>query len=133
MARRPVLVTIIGLLVIVIGVIQSLIGSLFLANQNDAQVLSDSGATSEQLSSLGTVLLLTGVISVIAAFSLLRGRRWARLLLLLVELGQIVGGVYALVTFTGQQQTNGIVSIAGGVIVIYFLYFTDKARTFFAR
>ena len=51
----------------------------------------------------------------------------------LLEVGQIVGGIYILVNLDNTHQANGIGQIAGGLIVLYFLFGTEKAKSYFAH
>ena len=131
--RRPLLVTIISIVMIVVGAFQALIGITVLVERNDATFLADADITSSQATGFGTSLLVIGVLSIVLAFGLLRGSRIARALIGLVEVAQIASGVYALVKLDSTRQASAIGTIIGGLIVLYFLFGTDKAKQFFAR
>ena len=71
--------------------------------------------------------------AVLLAFALLNGSRFARGLIGLLELVQIAAGVYVLVKLDSNHQAAAIGQIVGALIVLYFLFGTDKAKSFFAR
>lgn len=130
--RRPFLVTIISLLMIVTGALQVLFGVVFLANRDDQAFLNDAEITTADLTRLAVVLLVVGAVSVLLAFSLLRGSRVARALVALVELAQIAGGIYTIAELDSGHRASGIGAIVGAVLVLYFLFGTQKAKAFFA-
>jgi uncharacterized membrane protein HdeD (DUF308 family) len=130
--RRPVLVTLICLLLIVTGVFQVLFGAIFFANRDDASFLQDAGVDSSELTNLGIFLVIVGAVSVVLAFSLWRGSRVARAFVALVMLCQIAGGFYTLTALDSGHRASGLAAILGAVIVLSFLFGTQKARAFFA-
>ena len=131
--KRPVLVTVIGIIMIVVGLLQFGAGILLVSQRNDATVLADANATTSELTSIAAALLVIGALSVLLAFGLLNGSRVARGLIGLLELAQIVGGIYILVNLDNTNQASGIGQIAGGLIVLYFLFGTEKAKSYFAH
>jgi len=131
--KRPVLVTVIGIVMIVVGLLQVGVGILLVSQRNDATVLADANVTTSELTSIAVSLLVIGSLSVLLAFALLNGSRIARALIGLLELGQIAGGIYILVKLDSSHQSSGIGQIVGGLIVLYFLFGTEKAKAYFAR
>ena len=131
--KRPFLVTIISIVMIVVGLFQAVIGITVLANRNDTTFLADADVTTSQATTLGTSLLIVGTLAVLLAFGLLRGSRIARAVIGLVEVAQIAAGIYALVEFDATRRASAVGSIIGALIVLYFLFGTDKAKHFFAR
>jgi predicted PurR-regulated permease PerM len=131
--KRPVLVTVIGIVMIVVGLLQVGVGILLVSQRNDATVLADANATTNELTSIAVGLLVVGAISVLLAFGLLNGSRVARGLIGVLEIGQIAAGVYMLVKLDSTYQGSAIGQIIGALIVLYFLFGTEKAKTYFAR
>ena len=131
--RRPFLVTVISIVMIVIGLFQMGIGITVLVERNDDTFLTDADMTTSQATGFGIALLVIGTLSVLLAFGLLRGSRLSRALIGLVEVSQIVSGIYALVKLDSNRQASAIGMIVGALIVLYFLFGTDKAKAFFAR
>ena len=76
--RRPFLVTIIGIVMILVGLLQVGAGILLLSQRNDTTVLADANATTNELTSIAVTLLVIGAISVLLSFALLNGSRLAR-------------------------------------------------------
>jgi holin-like protein len=130
--KRPFIVTIISIVMFLAGLFQLLIGAVVLANRNDDQFLSDAEATSSEVTTLGIVLLVVGVVSVLVAIGLWGGSKFARALAALSALGQVATGVYTLVQLDSSHRASGIGMIAGSLIVLYLLFGTDKAKRFFA-
>jgi hypothetical protein len=131
--KRPVLVSVIGIVMIIVGLLQVGVGILLVSQRNDATVLADANVTTSELTSIAVTLLVIGALSVVLAFALLNGSRIARALIGLLELGQIAGGIYILVKLDSSHQASGIGQIVGGLIVLYFLFGTEKAKAYFAR
>jgi len=131
--RRPFLVTVISIVMIVIGLFQMGIGITVLVERNDDTFLTDADMTTSQATGFGIALLVIGTLSVLLAFGLLRGSRLSRALIGLVEVSQIASGIYALVKLDSTRQASAIGMIVGALIVLYFLFGTDKAKAFFAR
>ena len=131
--KRPVLVNVIGVVMIVVGLLQVGTGILLVSQRNDANVLADANATTSELTSIAVTLLVIGALSVLLAFGLLNGSRFARALIGVLELGQIAGGIYILVKLDSSHQASGVGQIVGGLIVLYFLFGTEKAKAYFAR
>jgi hypothetical protein len=130
--RRPVLVTLISLLLMLTGLIQVLFGIVFFANRDEPEFLQDAGVDSSELRNLAVLLVVVGAVSVFLAFSLLRGSRVARALVALVMIAQIAGGIYTLAQLDSGHRASGLGAMIGAVVVLYFLFGTPKARAFFA-
>lgn len=131
--KRPFLVTVISVVMIVIGLFQAVIGITVLVERNDDTFLTDADITSSQATGFGIALLVIGTLSVLLALGLLRGSRLSRALIGLLEVSQISSGIYALVKLDSTRQTSAIGTIVGALIVLYFLFGTDRAKAFFAR
>ena len=131
--KRPVLVTVIGVLAVLTGIVQVGFGSIMLGMRNDAKFLADADVTTKQATAYGAVLIGVGVLTVLFAIGLLKGSRLSRDLIGLMELASIAGGIYAIVALDSARKASGAGSIVGAVIVLYFLFGTEKAKAFFAK
>ena len=69
--KRPFLVTVISIVMIVIGLAQMGIGITVLVERNDDTFLTDADMTSSQATGFGIALLVIGTLSVLLAFGLL--------------------------------------------------------------
>ena len=130
--RRPLIVTIISILSFLSGLFQIAIGAVLLANRNDQSFLDEARASTSEVTNLGVVLLVIGLLTLLVAIGLWTGSRFARALAGLVAAGQIVGGVYTIVKLDSSEQATGIGMILGSVLLLYFLFGTEKAKRFFA-
>ena len=116
--KRPLLVTIIGIVMILVGLLQVGFGILFLSQRNDATALADANVTTNEPTSIAISLIVIGAVSVVLAFALLNGSRFARVLIGLLEVGQIVGGVYLLFKLDSSHRASAIGQIVGAEMLI---------------
>ena len=131
--KRPVMVTVIGVLAILTGIAQLGFGGLLLGLRKNAKFLADSTMTTNKVTYYAAALLAVGFLTVVFAVGLLKGSRLSRDVIGLMELCGIAGGVYAVVALDTARRSSGIGSIVGAVIVLYFLFGTQKAKAFFAK
>lgn len=131
--KRPVFVTIVGSLGIVLGTAQGALGLAVIA-------LHISGARTEVVNftsgtglAIGVACIVVGVLGVLFAIGLLRGSRVARGLLGISQPAQIGVSIYALAALDSSRRPAAIAGIVGSLIVLYFLFGTEKAKAFFAK
>jgi hypothetical protein len=130
--RRPVLVTVIGVLAVLGGIAQVVFGAVLLSLRHDATFLADANITTDQVMPMAIASMVIGVFTVLFAIGLLKGSRLSRNLVGLMELLQIGAGVYALAALDSGHRATAIGTIAGAVVVLYFLFGTQKSKEFFA-
>ncbi|MFM2077643.1 MAG: hypothetical protein RJA49_1533 [Actinomycetota bacterium] len=131
--KRPVLVTVIGVLAILGGIAQAAFGGLLMTLRNDAQFLSDSKMTTDKVTYLAVGCMVVGVLTVLFAVGLLKGSRVSRDLIGLMELLQLGVGIYIVVALDASHRSTAFGNIAGSLVVLYFLFGTQKAKAFFAK
>ena len=131
--KRPVIVTVMGVLLLLGSLVQLGTGALVIAKHNDADLLSEANISTSHATIIGIVLLVFGLFSFVLAVGLFRGSRGARNLIGLGQLLQIGGGIYAAVKLTGDHRSSAIGSIGGAVVVLYMLFGTEKAKEYFAN
>jgi hypothetical protein len=131
--KRPVVVTIIGILAVLTGIAQVGFGALILGLRDDAKFLADAEITTNKATYFAIALMAIGVLTVVFAIGLLKGSRLSRALIGLAELGSMAGGIYAVAALDSARRSAGIGSIAGAVVVLYFLFGTEKSKAFFAK
>ena len=123
--RRPGLVTLLLILVVIEGLFSIVIGLLFVLARDSATVNGDlvaDGATGS------SVALWLGILLI--ARGLANGNGFARLLVAAVTVVNIVGGLWLLVAHPGAARWSTLASILLGVIVLAILY-SPKASAFF--
>ncbi len=131
--KRPVLVTVIGVLAVLGGVAQAAFGGLLFGLRNDETFLADANITSDKVTPIAIGAIVIGVLTVIFAIGLLKGSRLSRDLVGLMEVLQLGVGIYIVAALDSSHRATAIGNIVGAVIVLYFLFFTDKAKAFFAK
>ena len=130
--KRPLMVTVIGVLAMLTGLAQLGFGALLLGLRKDAKFLADASMTTNKVTYFAGALLAVGLLTAVFAIGLLKGSRLSRDVIGLMELCGIGGGVYAAVALDTARKSSGIGTIVGAVIVLYFLFGTDKANASFA-
>ena len=131
--KRPVMVTIIGVLMVLAGLGQLVLGAVLMANRNDATFLDDANSTSSTVTGIGIGLLLVGALSVLLSIGMFKGSRLSRDLIGVLEAGQVGVAVYTIVALDQSHRSGAVGSIVGALVVLYFLFGTDKAKTYFAK
>jgi hypothetical protein len=131
--KRPVLVTVIGIIGIVGGVAQTVFGAILVGLRNDEKFLADADIKSSAATAIAITCIIVGLLTVLFAIGLLKGNRVARGLLGVSEVAQAGLGVYGLVALDASRRASSIGSIVGALVVLYFLFGTDKAKAFFAK
>jgi hypothetical protein len=131
--KRPVLVTVIGVLAILGGIAQVGFGGVLLGFRNDATFLADAKMTTDKVTYIAIALMVIGALTVLFAIGLLKGRRLSRDLIGLMELLAIGTGIYIIAVLDASHRASAIGNIVGSVIVLYFLFGTQKAKAFFAK
>lgn len=131
--KRPVLVTIIGVIGVVGGVAQAVFGGILLGLRNDQAFLADAKIESSAATAIAVACMVVGVLSVVLSLALLKGNRVARGLLGVSQAAQIGISVYTLATLDASRRAASVGTIVTGLVVLYFLFGTDKAKAFFAK
>ncbi|MGH9271447.1 MAG: hypothetical protein ACRDZ2_09245 [Ilumatobacteraceae bacterium] len=126
--RRPVLLGIVTILMIIAGVIAIISGIIAIVLRNNAEVDVTPGTAV----GIGIAAIISGLISIALAMALRRGSRIARTLVAIYEVLHIIGLVIALIRYGhGTYLTSAIISIVFALIVLYYLYGTQGSREFF--
>jgi len=131
--KRPVIVTIIGVLGIISGIGQAIFGAVVIGMRNKATFLDEANLKAGSALAIGVVFLIVGILTFVFALGLLKGSRVARGLLGISEVAQLAAGIYGVAALGSSHRASAISTIVGALIVLYFLFGTDKAKAFFAK
>ncbi len=131
--KRPVIVTFIGVLTILTGIVQGAVGGMLLAVRTDQKVLTDNDVSTGEVTGLGIAFIILGVLAIALAVGLLKGSRISRNLVGLVGVLHIAGGIYVAVTMDAEHRSSAIGGIGGTAVMLFFLFGTEKAKAFFAK
>lgn len=132
--RRPGLVTLLLILVVIEGLVSIFVGLLFVLARDSATVNGDltaAGATGSSVALwLGILLIVIGVVYLLVARGLATGNGFARLVVAAVTLVNIASGIWLMIAHPGGARWSTVASILLGVIVLAILY-SPKASAFF--
>ena len=114
--RRPIGVTIVAVLLFVTGIIGVIagIGGLVAGVNGTSAVVEGTAVNNYGVAILGGWLLLSGILSIVLAFGILRGNRVARIIVTILQILNLVSFVTTLVQggATWAVIVNGILQIA---------------------
>jgi hypothetical protein len=129
-ARRPGSVTVVVVLTLISGIL-TLLGALFLLLLGGAASLA-SNVTGVAVLVFGILYLIFGIITIAVGVGLRNGSRFARILVTILMVIDILGGIANLIWFRNNQTlTSGIITIIVSVVVLVLLY-NRRASEFFA-
>lgn len=131
--KRPILVTVIGVVGIIGGIAQTAFGALLIGLRNDEAFLADADIESGSVVAIAVACVVVGVLTVVFAIGLLKGSRVARALLGVSELSRIGLGIYTIAALDAERRPAAVGNILTALVVLYFLFGTQKAKQFFAR
>ena len=129
--HRPTGITIISILMIIGGIILLFTGitPLFLG----PLISIDSDGSTSELGLLitigGLVLVGLGIASIIVSWGLLKGKRWARTITLIIS---IIAIIFAIVSLVSNGDLVHVIPVIIYGIIIYYM-FTDKVKLFFGK
>ena len=130
MARRPLGVTLLVVLIVLNGLI-ALVGGLVLAIQHDDRsVIRQTAMSSDSLLTYGIALIIVGAIYLLIARGLATGGGISRFLVGAFSLLNLVAGIWVAVEKDGRLQTQAIVSAVISAVVLVLLY-SPRANAFF--
>lgn len=130
--QRPVLLSIVTVLMIIGGLLAIGGGIMVIALRNDDRFRFDVNESSNTILGLGIAAIISGLISILLAMGLRRGSRIARALVAIYEVLHIIGAIFAIIRLDhGTYFVGSIVSIVIAVLILYYLYGTQGAREFF--
>jgi drug/metabolite transporter (DMT)-like permease len=130
--QRPGTVTIIVVLAWIAGILNIVAGIFVIIDRHDHRLRVDSAHTPNELLAWGIAAIIVGAIYCLLASYLGRGSRTARLIFGIVAVLNLAGGVYAAISYSGEQRSSGVASMVFSIIVLWLLYGTERDREYFA-
>jgi hypothetical protein len=131
--HRPTGITIISVLMIIGGIVllftgitPLFLGPLISIESSSDYVISELGML---ITIGGLVLVGLGIASFIVSWGLLKGKRWARTITLIIS---IIAIIFAIISLASSGDLIHIISIIIYSIIIYYM-FTDKVKLFFGK
>ena len=130
--HRPTGITIIAVLMIIGGIILLFTGitPLFLGPLISIDISDYQISTLGLLITIGgLVLVALGIASLIVSWGLLKGKRWARTITLIIS---FIAIIFAIISLASSQDLIHIISVIIYGLIIYYM-FTDKVKLFFGK
>ena len=129
--HRPTGITVISILMIIGGLILLFTGISPLVIGPLISIDSDYSisALGFLIAIGGLVLVILGIASLIVSWGLLKGKRWARTITLIISFIVII---FAIISLVSSGELTHVISIIIYGIIIYYM-FTDKVKLFFGR
>jgi len=129
--HRPTGITVISILMIIGGLILLFTG---IAPLVIGPLISiDSDYSTSSLGFLitigGLVLVILGIASLIVSWGLLKGKRWARTITLIIS---FIAIIFAIISLVSSGELTHIISIIIYGIIIYYM-FNNKVKLFFGK
>jgi len=131
--KRPIIVTAMGVLLTLSSVLQVALGILVFVKRDDVDFLEEASVSSDHAAAVGFVLIALGLVSLVLAIGLFAGKRIARDLVGLFQLGTIITGLYGAFTLDEAHRPGAVGSVGGAMVILYFLFATEKAKAYFAQ
>ncbi|MEP6632400.1 MAG: hypothetical protein ABJA89_18155 [Lapillicoccus sp.] len=122
-ARRPKLVTLVGVLVVIAGILDIVLGIVWLFYKPDGDATNNLGPV------LGIAFLVIGIVQVSVARGLFQGSSRARSIVAFVIAFDIAVSTFAL-TAGNNPRALSFTDILFAIVIIVILY-TPKANAFF--
>ena len=130
--HRPTGITIIAILMIIGGLVLLFTGITPLFIGPLISIDSSDSSTSELgflITIGGLVLVGLGIASLIVSWGLLKGKRWARIITLIIS---IIAIIFAIVSLVSSEDLVHIIPVVIYGVIIYYM-FTDKVKLFFGK
>src|SRR5262245_39851157 len=131
--RRGFLLTLIGVIGIIQGVLAVIGGLALIAERNDDGLLDQTDVSSTALGWTGGWMVVLGVITLIVAAGILRGSDIARTVLAVVEVLHIGGGLWVFIAQSGTERWDGLGTIIVALLILWILYRARSQAFFDAR
>ena len=131
MTQRPIGITIISVLMIIGGLILIFTGitPLFIGPLISMDSDPSFGTLGSLITIAGLTLVALGIASLIVSWGLLKGKRWARTITLIIS---VIAIIVAIISLATSGDLTHLISVIIYGIIIYYM-FTDKVKLFFGK
>jgi hypothetical protein len=129
--QRPTGITVISILMIIGGLILLFTGISPLVIGPLISIDSDysTGSLGFLITIGGLALVILGIASLIVSWGLLKGKKWARTITLIIS---FIAIIFAIISLVSSGDLIHVISIIIYGIIIYYM-FTDKVKLFFGK
>ena len=106
-------------------------GAILILVHNQHSVIRSTHSTASTLLAVGIVIAVIGLITALIAWALGRGSNFARWLVGLISLLQLVSAIYTLIRVHGGSRVPAAVDGVIALIILYVLFAERGSREFF--
>jgi len=128
---RPLVVSLAATVMLLGSLAQIGLGVSFVLQRDDAGLQARFDADADTLLAAAGFSVVVGALVALLAILLLRGSRFARALVGLSLLGDVVSGAYSAVALEDTVRLIGVGQIVGATLALYLLYGTQRAQRYF--
>lgn len=128
--NRPVGVTLLSVLALLIGVTDVIAGLLFVFTRNNPEVKASAHTSAEVLLIAGVVFLVLGLVYLAVARGLWHGSNGSRIIVNVVAVINLAAGIWLLTQSTGSTRLQAVVSILLAVILLLVVN-SGRAKAYF--
>ncbi|TQM64521.1 hypothetical protein [Humibacillus xanthopallidus] len=128
--NRPLGVTVLSVLTLLIGVTDIIAGLLFVFTRNNREVQASAQTSAEVLLIAGVVYLVIGLIYLAVARGLWQGSNGSRIVVNVVSVINLAAGVWLLTQSAGSTRLQAAISILLAVILLLIVN-SGRAKAFF--
>jgi hypothetical protein len=133
MAKRPGVITFIGVIMLIQATLTIVGGIVVLALNTQKRILDETGLSSSDLVVSGIVSLVVGAIILLVTLALLGGSRVARVIVTVVQVIAVAAAAWSMFTHhTGAFLFGGLLQVAIAIFVLWALY-NEKADEFYSN
>lgn len=129
-AKRPGIITFLGVLGYISGIFKVLLGLVIVLDKNRVEAFATQNMTNGVILSAGVVMLLLGALTIFIANSLLSGQKWAQVWYGIVFTLNLVVGIVTTFTHTGDARWSALASAVIAFIALQ-LIFSNRAQEYF--
>ena len=132
LVRRPGVVTFIGVIIVIQGILAAIAGVVVLAFNSSDRIQEATNQTSSALVGTGIAELVVAVLFLLVGFGVLGGNRGARFLVVLVQgIGMALATWLLLTHHDGGYPTRSLITLGIGAFVIWALYGHQESDEWF--
>ena len=131
--KRPAGITFLMVIGVINGLLSILAGLVLFIGRQDQQVIANAGGSKSTVTAIAVTTMVIGAIIILIALALGGGSNGARLLIGIVMVLNVIGDVYVMLKYSGEQRTAAIASAVVALFFLYLLYGSKAAKEFFAR
>jgi hypothetical protein len=130
-SRRPFGVGFLSVLIILMGALQVGAGIVLLLQRNDDDIRSALDATTNDVTTMGVVAIVLGVLAILVGGALRRGASWARTLVGVIAVVNVASLVWAALSYHQVHWYNVAWPAVIYSLVAGYLFFDEDAKAYF--